>query len=315
MVSYSAAAGDTWGISGPTFLWIFLLLGVVIVIGTLVNRQRVQRGPLHVRANAVTGQEAAYLNGGPRLAVYASLGALRTAGAIGVSDDGVLAQTGTLPAGSTPLDVAVYQAADRRIRPRALLADRWVGDAIGSLREGLDQSGLAVSAKSRRSARSGALVLLALLAFGVVRLVAGVSNKRPVGLLAMLLAVLGVVIVVLLVNVPRRTAAADFVLTTLRFEHRNLAPVKEPAWSTYGPAGAAMGVALFGSAALWTADPAFAAAADVKREFAAAHEADKSLFGAGSGGSGAGYFTGGSHHSSGGGGDGGGGGGGGGCGG
>jgi uncharacterized protein (TIGR04222 family) len=289
MISYSATAGDTWGISGPTFLWVFSLLGVVFAVGTLVHRQRVLRGPAHVRPSAITGQEAAYLNGGPRLAVYASLGALRTAGAIGVSDDGVLAQTGALPAGSTPLDVAVYHAADRRIRPRALLADRWVGDAVGSLRADLERSGLALPAEARRSARSGALVLLALLAFGVVRLVAGVSNKRPVALLAMLLVVLGVVIVMLLVKVPHRTAAADFVLTTLRLKHRDLAPIKQPAWSTYGPAGAAMGVALFGTAALWTADPAFAAAADVQRQFAAAHGGDSSSYYAGGGDSGAGY--------------------------
>jgi uncharacterized protein (TIGR04222 family) len=306
MITYSAAAGDTWGISGPTFLWVFLFLGVAIVIGTLVNRQRVLRGPVHVRANAVTGQEAAYLNGGPRLAVYASLGALHTAGAIAVSDDGVLAQTGALPAGSTPLDVAVYHAADRRIRPRALLADRWVGDAVGSLREVLERSGLAVPAEARRSARSGALVLFALLAFGVVRLVAGVSNKRPVALLAMLLVVLGLVTVMLLVKVPHRTAAADFVLTTLRLKHSELAPVKQPAWSTYGPAGAAMGVALFGTAALWTAAPAFAAAADIQRQFAAAHGGDGSSYYAGGGDSGAGYYTGGSHSSCGGGGGGGG---------
>lgn len=301
MITYSAAAGDTWGISGPTFLWVFSLLGVVFAAGTLVHRQRVLRGPAHVRPNAITGQEAAYLNGGPRLAVYASLGALRTAGAIGVSDDGVLAQTGALPAGSTPLDVAVYHAADRRIRPRALLADRWVGDAVGSLRADLERSGLALPAEARRSARSGALVLLALLAFGVARLVAGVSNKRPVAFLAILLIVLSLVILVLLVKVPHRTAAADFVLTSLRLKHSELAPIKQPAWSTYGPAGAAMGVALFGTAALWTADPAFAAAADVQRQFAAAHGGDSSLYYAGGGDSGAGY-TGGSHSSCGGGG-------------
>jgi uncharacterized protein (TIGR04222 family) len=289
----SAAPGDTWGISGPTFLWVFSFLGVVFFAGTLAHRRRVLRGPSDVRPNVVTGEEAAYLNGGPRLAVYASLGALRTVGAIGVSADGVLAQTGSLPAGATPLDVAVYHAADRRIRPRALPTDRWVADAVESLRAGLERSGLAVTPQARRSARSGALLLLALLALGVARVAAGVSNKRPVGFLTLMLIVLGVVTLMLLVRVPHRTSAGDFVLSSLRQKHSDLAPIRQPAWSTYGPAGAAMGVALFGTAALWTADPAFAAAAEVQRQYAAASGGDSSSYYAGGNDSGSGGSCGG----------------------
>jgi uncharacterized protein (TIGR04222 family) len=260
MISYSAAAGDTWGISGPTFLWAISILGVVFFAGTLAYRRRILRGPSDVRPSAIIGE---------------------------------LAQTGALPAGATPLDVAVYHAADRRIRPRALPADSWVADAVGSLRSGLERSGLAVTQEARRSARTGVLVLLALLAFGVARLAAGVSNKRPVGFLALILIVLGVATVVLLVRVPHRTGAGDLVLNSLRKTHSDLAPIKQPAWQTYGPAGAAMGVALFGTAALWTADPTFAAAAEVQRQFAGASGVGSSSYYAGAGDAGSGGSSGG----------------------
>jgi hypothetical protein len=39
-----------------------------------------------------------------------------------------------------------------------------------------------------------------------------------------------------------------------------------PSWETYGPTGAALGVALFGGAALYSLDPAFAQASDMQSD-------------------------------------------------
>ena len=55
--------------------------------------------------------------------------------------------------------------------------------------------------------------------------------------------------------------AGQAVLAESRTRSRHLAPSLAPSWATYGVAGAAMGVALYGTAAIWAADPAFAGAA------------------------------------------------------
>lgn len=190
-------AGDAWGIPGPTFLAIFVAAAAVVVIGSTVHRAWLfarRRSPGDDRLGPV---EAAYLNGGDRLAVYTSLGGLRGAGAIGTGPDKLLAATGPMPAGATGLDQAVYNAAGKRLRVRDLQRDPWVVGALGDLRRGLEE-------------------------------------RSPV---------LG---------------------------PAHLSPTQAPASGTYGAAGAAMGVALFGTASLWALDPAFAAQAEIQRNYASA---------------------------------------------
>jgi len=69
--------------------------------------------------------------------------------------------------------------------------------------------------------------------------------------------------------VPRRTRAARAALRSLRRRHNHLAPMYAPAYASYGAAGAAMGIAIFGPASLWAIDPGFAAEAGVAREMTA----------------------------------------------
>ncbi|MDG4826789.1 TIGR04222 domain-containing membrane protein [Asanoa sp. WMMD1127] len=61
-----------------------------------------------------------------------------------------------------------------------------------------------------------------------------------------------------------RTRAGDRLLDRLRREHAYLAPSQTPSYATYGPAGAALAVALFGLAALVHLDPAFATEAELQ---------------------------------------------------
>ena len=62
-----------------------------------------------------------------------------------------------------------------------------------------------------------------------------------------------------------------------------LSPSQRPDWTAYGPAGAALGVGLFGVSALWASDPAFAAEVEATQARAAASGAGSS--GCGGGGS------------------------------
>jgi uncharacterized protein (TIGR04222 family) len=262
-----AAPGATWGIPGPVFVRLYLLAALVVVVGTLVHRSRILAGQRGLAADQLGPQQVAYLNGGDLFAVLASLGGLRGSGVVGVRPDRRLAVGAQLPSGVTPLDQAVYHAARRNLHSRELVRDEWVGRALAELRDGLQRQGLAVSPDQRRAARRGSKVLLALLLLGGLRAAAGLANGRPIGFLAVAMFAVAVAMV-LLSRVPWRTRAADAVLRDLRRRNAHLAPASSPAYATYGPAGAAMGVALFGAASLWALDPTFAEQAEIQRQAA-----------------------------------------------
>jgi uncharacterized protein (TIGR04222 family) len=264
-----AAAGDTWGISGPAFLFQFLVAAVILLVAALVHRRFLLAGQRDVRASQIRPEWAAYLNGGSRLAIYSALGSLRGSEAIEMSRDGGLAAPGRLPAGASPLDQAVYNAAAKGIRPRELATDQWVARAIGQLREELVQAGLSPSRYQRRAALLVPVLMLGLLGVGLARLWAGIAADKPVLLLILVVLLHTVATLILLFSVPRRTRAARKALGTLRATHTHLSPASSPAYSTYGATGAAMGVALFGGASLWALDPGFAGSAEVQRNVGA----------------------------------------------
>ncbi|MGB2570491.1 TIGR04222 domain-containing membrane protein [Micromonospora citrea] len=260
-----AAPGDTWGIPGPVFLGLYLTAALVVVVGAIVHRSRVLAGRPGGTIDALGPQQVAYLNGGDQLAVWASLGGLRGSGAVGVRPDRRLTTGGALPAGVTPLDQAVHHAARRNLYARELTRDEWVARALTELREGLERQGLALSPAQRRTARNGSLAVFGLLVLGAVRLGAGLSQGKPIAFLLVAFLVLTVP-AILLNRVPWRTRAADAALRELRRRHTHLSPTSAPAYATYGAAGAAMGVALFGTVSLWSLDPGFAEQAEIQRQ-------------------------------------------------
>lgn len=267
MTAYAATA--TWGIPGPAFLGGYLVAAAAIAVLATVHRRWLFAGPPGAPANQLGAQQVAYLNNGERLAVYTSLGGLRAAGALGSGPGGTLAQTGPMPMGATPLDTAVYNAAGKRIKAGSLLSDPWVRAATTRLRDDLEAAGAATTASQRRTARLWAVAGLALFAVGVARLVAGLRNDRPVGWLIAALLGVAVLTVQLWFATTHRTRAGTAALAELRDRNRHLAPASTPAYATYGAAGAAMGVALYGTASLYWMDPAFAAEAGIHRSAAA----------------------------------------------
>ncbi|MFC0504679.1 TIGR04222 domain-containing membrane protein [Micromonospora costi] len=260
-----AAPGDTWGISGPTFLRFYLAAAALVVALAVVHRIRLFAGTDDGSAQPLGPQQVAYLNGDAPLAVHAAVGGLRSSGAIGVGRDRRLTVTGQLPAGVTPLDQAVYHAAGRHARVRELREDQWVANALRQLGEGLEQRGLLLSTEQRAAARRGAMALIALLILGGVRAFVGLSNSRPTGYLMLALVALFVALL-FLGRVPRLTRTGRRALRDLRRQNVHLAPSSAPAYATYGAAGAAMGVALFGTASLWALDPGFAEQAEIQRQ-------------------------------------------------
>lgn len=276
----------TWGIPGPTFLSIFLVIAALLLAGTLVHRAVSFSGRRPENPGRLHPLQVAWLNGGDHLAIYAALGALRVAGALGSQADHRLVQTGPLPAWATRLEWAVYQAAGQGRRSRELIGDPGVRYALTELRAELERAGLALPPTARTAARVGPILLLVLLGVGVLRLVAGIANHKPVGFLLLTLACLAAASIVLLVRVPRGTRAARTALRTLRDQQPHLSPEYLPAYATYGPAATALGIALFGGAVLYALDPVFAAEAEIRRTVASG--AHTSTAGSSSGGSGGG---------------------------
>lgn len=278
-----AAPGDTWGVSGPTFLKFYLAAVAVIIGMALLFRLLPPPVTRSESLDQLTPAQAAYLNGGEKLAIYAAIGELRTVGAIGVAPRSHrVVALGSPPAAASDLARAVHAAVSAPVRVRKVRRNPGVRAVLKDLRRGLVRAGLAIGPIQRRLAQLATRMLFVLLGLGIARLIAGLANGKPVGIL------LGALLIVLLVwlalrRVPYRTWAGASALHTLRRQSLHLAPEQSPAHETYGAAGAAMGVALFGTAALWALDPMFAERAEIRRQAMAVAGGSDGYSGSGTG--------------------------------
>jgi len=265
--SIVAGPGDTWGVPGPQFLWLYFGLAALAIITVLIWRRSYTGGPSLRNAPNLTATQAALINGDRRLAIYSSLAALRAAGAVESDSRGTLKQLNHPPVDSSELDRAVYAAAGRQVTAVAAQSDKAVRALLDRTEAELAQQGWILDEPARRSVRQGALVVFAVVALGIARVVAGVSNDRPVTNLVLLMIPV-IVVAFALLRVPRVSAAGKRQLTRMRGRVQHLSPRQSPSWSTYGPQDAALSVGLFGVGAFWLADPAFAEAAELQRNVA-----------------------------------------------
>ncbi|MGH3569275.1 MAG: hypothetical protein ACRDRH_25280 [Pseudonocardia sp.] len=90
----TAAAGDTWGISGPTFLVAYVVITVAVgLAGIWARRASADRRPRPVLDVTAHPHDVAYLNGGPELAVYSALSSMHLGGTIAVEGRGSVRAT------------------------------------------------------------------------------------------------------------------------------------------------------------------------------------------------------------------------------
>ncbi|MDR7321370.1 TIGR04222 domain-containing membrane protein [Catenuloplanes sp. NPDC020197] len=265
-----AASGDTWGIPGPTFLALYLGAVAVALVIVLVRRHSMAAGRQVPGTDHLTAQQAAYLTGGSDLAVYSAIAGLRAGGLIASAPNKTLAPVAPLPDGAPPLDAAIYRVLQRG--PSTVYGVRnnsQVKSELDRLRDDLERYGLALGEDDRRAYRNTTLLLAALAALGVVRLVSGLINGAAIWYLVIIVLALGVTTLVLRSRTPWMTHAGKNALAGMRTRYQYLSPAQSPAWDTYGMTGLAMGVALWGTASLYTYDAAFAAEAEIQRQAAA----------------------------------------------
>ncbi|MGI5174971.1 TIGR04222 domain-containing membrane protein [Dactylosporangium sp. CA-152071] len=259
------AAGGTWGVSGPVFLWLFHMAGVLAVGVPLLWRWLRTRRLERPDTAGLTAEQLAMVNAQRPGAVDAGLAALRARGAVEAAG-GVVSRSAAsggddaLPAGATPLERALFAAVRVPTPARELQLVAVVAAALDAVDADLRRRGLrADRARERRLAIRGWVPLGALLVLGAVRLVAGLVNHRPVDFLVLSLIAYGAVLLMVVHLDEPRARDASSIWADARHDHRHLAPQLDPSWTTYGPAGAAMAVALWGDSALRAGDPAFAA--------------------------------------------------------
>lgn len=236
---------DTWGISGPGFLLLFLVLLAVTLAGVVLARRRALGAPAGAAVpDRLDRYEAAYLNGGCELVATTAVSVLLRAGhlaspAIRRRRRRLAAGTAP-PAGAHPVEWATYQlVANRPDHPRwALGAELCRAPAMAAVRERLRQAGLAPTPEQRARYRAAGLWSLPLLALGVARVVAGTANGRPVGFLVVLLVVTVVLAVALCLRVPNATELGRRTLDRLRAEAGRPAALPPPSWPWPRPCSA-----------------------------------------------------------------------------
>jgi uncharacterized protein (TIGR04222 family) len=292
-----AADHHTWGISGPDFLRIFLAALVLAVVITLVLRSRAWRWQAQrpvqrpVEGADLAPVELAYLTGEADHVVLVSCLRLAEAGAVEMPED---------PYGPRPPQAVAEQARTAEVRVtgqpptgrlhpvesatlRHLQAGRTGSELQATLREspemqGLHQdmlaSGLLVDRTLARRLRMSGVALAAVVAVGVVRLVAGLANNRPVGFLVLAL-IGGAVALLLSLRVPRLTKVGTRCTEDYRHRYldvtrplmRNSPPTAhDTALAGQSPAGPrpeqhvdSWAIAALGAGAMWGLAPGAAA--------------------------------------------------------
>ncbi|TQM80105.1 uncharacterized protein (TIGR04222 family) [Saccharothrix saharensis] len=234
-----------WGLSGPEFLELYWIALAVSLAWAIFVRVR----PRWTRGGAPAGVlgvlDIAYLTGGPRRVVEASVAGLIDSGALVPARNGSVRLVGT-PAADHPVDQAVLTDA-KRYRHRTLtllitsVSEQDAPRAIG--RRLSEQDYLVEPAEVRRRLRGGIVPMVVVLAVGVVRWVNGLLVSAPVGWLTLQLVLTGVLVRVLLKAAPStRTAKGRDAVARAR------AGGITGGWGVTGSANAAELVALNGFA-------------------------------------------------------------------
>lgn len=277
--SGAAAVGPdtTWGIGGATFMAAYLLVAAATMILTGRTRRALANPrPSGVRMSDLARRpyDVAYLNGGPELAVYSTLCSLHMAGAItsvpqgragaGEGAAGKSTEKGIVQAVGRPaetaerLERAVHRAAHGPTPRRRLVFQYSVAEALRDIDERLVAAGLLLPEAAQRRIRTVGYWTLAVAAFGLIRILAELSNGRTAGWLLLAVVAVGGVGVLQIAHAPRRTGVGGQTLRLLRARHHDLAPAMRPDWRVGGQVAAALSVALYGTPALWASDPELA---------------------------------------------------------
>ena len=261
----------TWGITGAQFLWGYGALCAATAAGMWHTYRRAlgpPAGPLDPVPELPVCQ-IGLLNEGPDCATTAAAARLCYDGILR-AEDGTLAATGELDATADPIEREVFATVSREPRLSAReLRDRVANSAtMVMLREQMTRAGLLLDEPQTRVLRHLWIVPALVTALGILRIVAGVADGRPVLWLAVMTAVAGLATVWLATTMwlislrPGGTRRGRDMLERLR-RHRG---DRTFLLSQASAGQIALAAALYGAGTLWLAESAIASALGVPRE-------------------------------------------------
>jgi uncharacterized protein (TIGR04222 family) len=258
------ASVDTWGIGGPQFLIFYAALCLLTAAWLgwewrrVVGKRERSSDPLP----DLGVYKLAMLSGGPQLAITTVAAKLGQDGYVESGEDPrTLIAQGHLPAGADALEREVFGTVHRSpgISTEEMRREVAGSEPIKHLQQELTQAGLLIEESAAK--RLGRLWIAGavLAAVGIARVVAGLSDGSEIGFLT--------VVVIAVVAATFKIARKRPFLTArggslLRAERGRRPELRDHSTATEFP----YAVALWGSLALWGADPAFASTLGVPRE-------------------------------------------------
>lgn len=237
---------NTWGISGPDFLLLYVMLLALTWMIVLAMRWRIGAA---TGAAAAPDQpeldlyEAAMLNGGGRLVLAVAACRLKEAGSFRRdSDDDTLTVTGPRPVNADPVQKWLYDYVKHEAIDAVDLLDEGPADPVlAPIRDRLSERGLMLTDRQTASMLRQVLWFAPLLALGVARLVAGILNHHPVVYLVWLM-LLSLGIAVNLCRLPG--SRPDAAQMRRKFARRSARPSRNPVLSSSAKRAARDGVRL-----------------------------------------------------------------------
>jgi uncharacterized protein (TIGR04222 family) len=244
-----------WGLSGPQFLGVYAAgIGLTVAI-PLIFRQVIRRVPGREMTRQLDPYEVGYLVGGPRrvaemiVAGQVDSGALRVDSAGKLSETDRSARTGPY---ADSLDRITPAGMPDGLRTSAIREKLKSDPAIAGICRGLRADEFIVSSGRITVLRLvTAVPMVALLITGILRMIEGASNHRPVGFLFMLILLslfADIALIALILLVPPSSTAGAAYLKRLRETRESSRSLVAPGAAVTMLAGEAvlLGVALEG---------------------------------------------------------------------
>ncbi|MEV4316947.1 TIGR04222 domain-containing membrane protein [Actinocrispum sp. NPDC049592] len=186
---------DTWGISGPDFIALYLLGFLISLLFAFAVRILTRSGAVTTAAPAALSTlEVACLSGGPRRVVEAAVAQLVDTGQLRPARNGYVKVTNL----QEPVnDVERAILADVRHYGHRSITMLTFGlashDSVKAVCDRLVRAGYLIDEdKAARRKRLGMIPMGALMVVGILRWLAGIGNDRPVGWLTLMLIGTGV---------------------------------------------------------------------------------------------------------------------------
>lgn len=242
---------------------------IAILVRRLFSRGPRRHKQLDVYEVAYVAGELESEGGGVRRIVVTGIGGLRAAGAILATPSGNTGVTGGPPSDQDEVGSAIYAAAARHLPRQQMFSDPPVLRAAQAVQARLTRRGWLLSERDTLRWRRVGLLPLTVLAVDVLLIITApllnLGNPdaplpsdgvaRALGWTFCPLVILSIAVWV--TRPPVLSRAAREAVTSLRASNPDLVPERRPSWPDVGTHRAALGVALYGEAALRASDPAY----------------------------------------------------------